>query len=207
MPKELVELDGEIWKEVVGYGGRYKVSNFGRVISNWGGWKEKIPTKSPAGYFYVTIYFKKEGKHKRIAVHRLVAHAFLTPVDGKNCVNHKDGNKQNNAVENLEWCTVQENTIHATRVLGTNKAPEGYKKGRKVPEAEIKKRKEYYKAHQANCAKFIRCKTTGQIFDSIRKAQEFYGLSKRGVYLALRDKRPIKGLMFEIIGDQHGRNV
>ncbi|RKX24066.1 MAG: hypothetical protein DRP47_11960 [Candidatus Zixiibacteriota bacterium] len=53
------------------------------------------------------------GQHKNIAIHRLLAKMFLQPVDGKNCVNHKNGVKTDNRIENLEWCTHSENNQHA----------------------------------------------------------------------------------------------
>jgi hypothetical protein len=58
------------------------------------------------------------GKRKFVPVHRLVAMTFIDLVDNKNIVNHKDGNKLNNRIENLEWCTVLENERHSRNVLG-----------------------------------------------------------------------------------------
>lgn len=70
--------------------------------------------KDKDGYNVVAFY--KDGKQKPIKIHRLVAKIFLPMVDGKNEVNHKDGNKTNNNVSNLEWVTHKENQSHASRI-------------------------------------------------------------------------------------------
>lgn len=104
----------ELWKDVVGFEGRYQVSNKGNVKSLrfLGHNAEKLMKLSEhhSGYFTVQL-----GKHpaKTYLVHQLVAKAFIPPIEGKKLVNHIDGNKHNNCVENLEWVTVQENNTHA----------------------------------------------------------------------------------------------
>lgn len=114
----------EVWKDVVGYEGIYEVSNYGRVRTHKDKtthsvrhgtrkWKQRIlKEKSPEGRD-VRVTLWKNKKPKDFLVHRLVAFAFIPQIDGKNCINHIDGNPKNNHVENLEWCTYQENTNHA----------------------------------------------------------------------------------------------
>ena len=63
--------------------------------------------------FYKTVRLRKDGKPKTYKLHRLLAQAFLHKPEGKDHVNHKDGNKLNNSLSNLEWCTHQENMVHA----------------------------------------------------------------------------------------------
>lgn len=94
----------EIWKDYKDYKGHYQVSNFGRIKSIKFG-KEIIlkPGTNKNGYSYVILY--KNGKVKKFTVHRLVAEAFLPNPDNLPEVNHKDENKLNNCVSNLEWCT------------------------------------------------------------------------------------------------------
>ena len=105
----------EIWKNISGYE-RYEVSNLGRVRNNKSG-KILSMRKAENGYLRVNLR-KGNVKYEKptvIHVHRLVAEAFLAPIVGKNCVNHIDGDKENNCVDNLEWVTNKENTMHAIK--------------------------------------------------------------------------------------------
>ena len=104
----------EIWKDIKNYEGLYQISNLGRVKSLWYG-REKIliPVKLKNGYLRVILC--KNGILKTYYVHRLVAEAFLDNPNNLPQVNHKDENKQNNNVENLEWCTNEYNINYGTR--------------------------------------------------------------------------------------------
>lgn len=112
----------EVWKDVIGYEGLYQISNLGRIkrldklrIERRRTYvvKEKImkPNILITGYYYVNLYKNSKPKHKTI--HRLVAQAFISNPENKPFINHKDGNKLNNCVYNLEWVTCGENNIHA----------------------------------------------------------------------------------------------
>lgn len=105
----------EIWKDVVGYEGLYQVSDQGNVRSlNWKnqGFTHNLYLKHhPRGYRQVELY--KDGTSRMLTVHRLVAQAFIPNPDGLTVVNHKDEDKSNNAVTNLEWCTSQRNFWHS----------------------------------------------------------------------------------------------
>jgi hypothetical protein len=117
----------EIWRDIEGFEGMYQVSNMGRVrgVDRYVGyrngrkrlWKGHIkkPTVTAKGYLKVSMHDGQ--KRKTEEIQRLVARAFIPNPMNKPYVNHKDGNKQNNAVENLEWTTPSENTIHAVNVL------------------------------------------------------------------------------------------
>lgn len=123
----------EIWKDIEGYEGLYQVSNLGKVKSlerkdRYGRtFKEKIKQLQvdKDGYLRTSLWKEKNGSLKQ--VHRLVAVAFIPNEENKPIVNHIDGNKQNNNVKNLEWCTNSENDLHAYRLgLRTvNKTGEG----------------------------------------------------------------------------------
>lgn len=91
----------------------YEVSEYGDIYSLKTGKRALLKQQTDVdGYKVIGLY--KEGICKRQKVHRLVADAFLDKVEGKDYVNHKDGNKWNNSKTNLEWCTRQENSKHAS---------------------------------------------------------------------------------------------
>ena len=102
-----VSLEGEEWRPIKGYEGLYEVSNFGRVKSLCAGrWKSTMlrkPQLTKNGYKAVML--RKSGNVQLITIHRIVATAFLDNPDGLREVNHKDEDKTNNHVDNLEWCT------------------------------------------------------------------------------------------------------
>ena len=110
----------EVWKDIKGYEGFYQISNFGNVrsLKKWSGIykvyvdREKIlkTTKFSNGYCFVSL------KSKKYTVHRLVAEAFLENPNNYPIINHKDGNKQNNKIDNLEWCTYKHNIKEAQRI-------------------------------------------------------------------------------------------
>lgn len=112
----------EEWKDVEGYEGIYQVSNLGRLkslerIVHSKKWDRREPSKilSPpqlkSGYLIASLH--KEGKTKSVLLHRLIAKAFIPNPNNLPQVNHKDGNKQNNMIDNLEWVSAQDNIIHA----------------------------------------------------------------------------------------------
>lgn len=114
----------EIFVPIKGYEGLYEVSNHGNVktlakvmdMPLGHGVKvfpEKIMSKVKTKTGYERVKLSNNGSKKLVSVHRLVAMAFLPNPENKATVNHKDGNKSNNHVDNLEWATTQENEKHA----------------------------------------------------------------------------------------------
>lgn len=117
----------EIWKDIPNYEGYYKISNYGRIQSldltyaapRGIGWTTKRGRirklhQLPNGYWFTILY--KNGQHKQLYIHRLIALTFLTKPDGCNYLRHKDGNKQNNCVENLEWINPADFAIPETKI-------------------------------------------------------------------------------------------
>ena len=105
-------MEQEQWKPIKGYEGKYDVSNFGRVRSYYKGLHIKTQRINNCGYCYVKLYVR--GKRQKMArVHRLVAEAFIPNQDNMSDVNHKDMNKLNNHVSNLEWTSHADNVKHS----------------------------------------------------------------------------------------------
>lgn len=172
----------EKWKDVVGYEGSYQVSNLGRVKSveryrdNHGKPQiihEKIKNTrmKNSGYLITDLY--KNNKQKTVMIHRVVASAFLPVEEGKETVNHKDGNKLNNNVENLEWSSFSEQNKHF------------YKKGLKSKE-NIKKA---VKAMNEKSARKILCVETNEIFNSLSDASLYSKGDRKGVPLIVRSAK------------------
>ena len=122
------------WRTVVGYE-NYEASDTG-LIRNATTKEIKSQRIDAHGYYVVGAY--KEGKKHKVFVHRMVALAFIPTEIGKPCVNHKDENKTNNSVDNLEWCDVWYNNHYGTRQQrcddGRSKAIAAYKDGALVKE-------------------------------------------------------------------------
>lgn len=107
----------EEWKNIIGYEGLYQVSSYGRVksLGNDKTRKEKLLKPKTNGRGYLLVCLNKDGKQNFYFVHRLVTQAFIPNPDNLPQVNHKDENKLNNCVSNLEWCTCKYNINYGTR--------------------------------------------------------------------------------------------
>ena len=112
----------EVWKDIIGYEKIYQISNFGRVkrlkrfVNHTKGvlkLKEKILRCEFHKSGYIRCHLRKNGVVKKVFVHRIVAYHFIENTNNKPFVNHKDCNKRNNNISNLEWCTDIENKKHA----------------------------------------------------------------------------------------------
>lgn len=124
----LEDFEGEIWKDVVGYEGNYKVSNFGRVkalkryyTNSNQQTTEKIMKAFSNGRGYFSVGLSKKKKIKKFYIHRIVALAFIPNPFSLPHINHRDENKINNCVENLEWCTPTYNNKYGTARIRANK--------------------------------------------------------------------------------------
>ena len=108
----------EIFKDVKGYEGYYEISNLGRVRStSYKGKRILKPAITKNGYLNVIFCINQKKEHKFI--HRLVAEAFIPNTNNYSTVNHKDENKLNNCVENLEWLSVEDNNRYSNSKMLT----------------------------------------------------------------------------------------
>ena len=149
----------ENWRSIIEFED-YQISDLGRVkiTANTATRKERIlkPLNHPRGYFRVALW--KNNKPKFMFIHRLVAIHFIPNPENKKTINHKDGNKSNNAATNLEWNTYRENMNHSILSgLSASGERNGRSKITKVQAEEIKtsnlssqKLAEIYGIHKSN---------------------------------------------------------
>lgn len=170
----------EEWRDIAGFEGKYQVSNFGRVRSlsyNKTGRTKVLSTReSNCGYCMVNI--QVNAKSKGFLVHRLVAQAFIPNNFNKPEVNHINGNKLDNRVENLEWVTGRENVRHYHHVLCDK--PFMLPSGRGVGWQR----------------KPVICVETGERYDSISSAAKAMGVCERAISRLLNNpsnRHTVKG--------------
>lgn len=147
--KSIIQTERECWVDIPDYEGCYQVSNKGRIrsLKKWCVNERKYidfikvltPMNNGNGYLYVFLY--KQQKRKRFYIHRLVATMFLEKELNKDIINHKDYNKQNNCVDNLEWCTQKENINHSIKNM---EKPHNTKISKITNEKYIRKKKYNY---------------------------------------------------------------
>lgn len=184
----------EIWKDVIGYEGRYEVSNLGNVRSivfQKNGKEKQLALLNGKDYFLVRLY--KDGKGSMKRVHRLVAEAFISNPNNYPVVNHKNWNKRDNRVDNLEWCTYSYNNWYKPN-----------KEGEYSPH-----RKNRGKLHGKPFAKpkRVRCVETGEIFESISAAARFANVEQSNISRALRGRQRKSGSYRWEYVDEETKNV
>lgn len=146
----------ETWKDIEEYEGYYQVSNFGNIKNIKTNYVIKLNDINSVGYYRVTLYNPIK---KRFFVHRLVAYHFCDGYKEDLIVNHKDGNKQNNNANNLEWVTRSENDLHAfnnglRKVVGAA-VIQKEKSKRKVILTDINTNEEIIFDNYNECAKYF----------------------------------------------------
>lgn len=169
----------EIWKDVVGYEGLYQVSNLGRVKSvaryvdrhakhviHKKYIKECILKQCENSRGYPCVNLSKDGIVKPKRVHRLVAIAFIPNPENKEQINHKDGNRANPNVNNLEWVTNTENQRHSWKYLNRQNPH----KGKPRPKDSIEKMKAFWVGKVRPTCKRVFCVELNRYFDSVNDA-------------------------------------
>lgn len=156
------------WKKVEGYE-NYSVSDTG-LVRNDTTRRTLKPCTGNHGYYMVFLHENNKGTQK--TVHRLVAKAFIPNTENKRCVNHIDGNKLNNCVSNLEWCTHSENQYHRSRVLKKVRFPEEALRVTRKP---------------------VECIETGVIYTSVSEAARQCGLWQQNISKVLNGQMKTTG--------------
>ncbi len=143
--------DSEIWKDIDGLEGEYQVSSFGRVksLSRWIGTslhEDRIlaQSKTKDGYLKVRLSSKKKNIDWTRRVHRLVAEAFIPNPNGLETVNHKDGDKENNRVDNLEWMDRKDQLFHAYQLKLKKPSQGATNTQSKLSEEDVRYIREHY---------------------------------------------------------------
>lgn len=182
-------LENETWLPIKGYEGLYEISNLGRVKSLKKVWyaaikhrqrneKNETILKSSHSSHYHRVILIKNKIHTTALIHRLVAKHFIENNENKLQVNHIDGNKLNNRVENLEWVSSRENLIHAIK----------------------NNLKTYKHKGESHSAVKVSCDTLGITFDCKKDASEKLGISLDSIWEVCRGRKiQVHGLTFRNI--------
>lgn len=162
------------WKDIKGYEGLYSINKEGVVKSykKWRGSKERI--LKPFGIKYLQVALTKNGVKKYHSIHRLVAKTFLKKPKNMNCINHKNSNKKDNRVENLEWCDYSHNIREAYKngLRDDVKYARGEKSGQSLlTEKQVREIRKMYKK-----------------IKSSRKIAKKYNLSKTSILNIINKK-------------------
>lgn len=151
-----ISLEGEIWKDVIGYEGLYMVSSFGRIISlgrritrpsHPNGFylrQPKIMKQSISKSGYNKVILKVNGINKTLLVHRIVALSFISNIENKKEVDHINTDKRDNSITNLRWCTSKENsnnpiTINNLKEVLKKNVKKGFLNSHSIPIIRISK--------------------------------------------------------------------
>ncbi len=171
----------EVWKPIPGFEGYYEASNMGNIRSldrftknRWGSCtfhKSQLMKCRIVKNGYAHVKLTKDGNKFEPLVHRIIADMFIPNPDNLPQINHKNGDKSDNRVSNLEWCTSSQNQLHSRRVL---------------------------KRHCGKSRKPVICLETGETFDSLTSAGKTLGINSGGIYYVCEGRnKQAKGMHFK----------
>jgi hypothetical protein len=201
----------EIWRDVIGYENLYQCSNLGRIKSLGNGktWneKERILKQTIDKRGYCRVMLCKEGKQKKYLVHRLVATTFLDNPQNLPQVNHKNEQKTDNRIENLEWCTQEYNNNYGTRLEKFSNAMKGKKRTKEVKDkmSIALKGRVFSQEHRNNICKalsIVKQKPIVQIhqsglivgvYDSARQVERELNINHSNIASCLKGKTKTAG--------------
>lgn len=180
-------MEQEVWKPVVGLEDRYEISNFGRCRT-----KERVVTTKTGRLLHIKQTYMKptkdeyiefvlthsDGKKHLHTSHRMVAEAFIPNPDNLPCVNHKDENKYNNNVINLEWCTYSYNANY---------------------NGNAKRIGEKLRGKITHNSKKVLCVEENKVFESMSRCQKHYRISYKKLRKLLNTSSSYKGLTFKTV--------
>lgn len=172
----------EEWRDIKDYEGFYQISNLGRVKSFKNKKHPKLLTICMDSSQYLYVGLSLHGKTKNHRIHRLVAQAFIPNPENKPQVNHKDEDKTNNKVENLEWMTAKENANYGTRIQRIIPKMKKSLTGRTLTREHVQK-----------MGKKVVCLETGEIFDSTMDVERNKGIAHNSISKCCKGKANIAG--------------
>lgn len=190
----------EIWKDILGYEGLYKISNTGKVINCKTNKQMAVSANNIGGYYRIGL--TKDRKRKQFSLHRLIAIAFIPNPENKPCIDHINTIRTDNRVENLKWCTRHENQMNPiTRKNLRRDFTETHRK--KI--SESLKGKPHSKEHNekvslAMSKRPIICVETGEIYKSTLDIQRKIGLWHQNIVKVLQGKlKTCGGFHWEVL--------
>ena len=159
----------ELWEWIEGFEGKYAISNLGRIKSYaiYSNGKLLNPRHDKDGYLHIGLSMGARGLSKDVRIHRMVAEAFIPNPNNYPMVNHKNGIRDDNRVENLEWCDNSYNQWHRCHII--NNPPTGEYMKKKIKAININE-------------------NTFKIFKSIKECSDFYGVTTTSIQRRLAGK-------------------